>query len=93
MQGRRWLAQRTHPPFAPRKDAVSVVDTYQYPDPEDTFSREPFVVKFSAPSSGEAPPPPQTPPLSGPTPSDTHPRQQLPRSWCWFRCMLRLTTR
>lgn len=33
---------------------VSVVDTYQYPDPEDTFSREPFVVKFSAPSSGEA---------------------------------------
>ncbi|XP_005869404.1 PREDICTED: deoxyribonuclease-1-like 2 isoform X2 [Myotis brandtii] len=37
--------------FVYRKDAVSVVDTYQYPDPEDTFSREPFVVKFSAPSS------------------------------------------
>ncbi|CAO2642166.1 Deoxyribonuclease-1-like 2 [Lemmus lemmus] len=34
-----------------RKDAVSVVSTYQYPDPEDAFSREPFVVKFSAPSS------------------------------------------
>ncbi|KAK2097338.1 Deoxyribonuclease-1-like 2 [Saguinus oedipus] len=34
--------------FVYRKDAVSVVDTYQYPDPEDTFSREPFVVKFSA---------------------------------------------
>ncbi|KAL0617250.1 Deoxyribonuclease-1-like 2 [Plecturocebus cupreus] len=30
------------------QDAVSVVDTYQYPDPEDAFSREPFVVKFSA---------------------------------------------
>lgn len=37
--------------FVYRKDAVSVVDTYQYPDPEDAFSREPFVVKFSAPSS------------------------------------------
>lgn len=35
---------------------VSVMDTYQYPDPEDVFSREPFVVKFSAPRSGEAPP-------------------------------------
>lgn len=32
---------------------MSVVSTYQYPDPEDAFSREPFVVKFSAPSSGE----------------------------------------
>nr|XP_004652049.1 deoxyribonuclease-1-like 2 isoform X2 [Jaculus jaculus] len=37
--------------FVYRKDTVSVVDTYQYPDPEDAFSREPFVVKFSAPSS------------------------------------------
>uniref|UniRef100_A0A8C6QF12 Deoxyribonuclease n=1 Tax=Nannospalax galili TaxID=1026970 RepID=A0A8C6QF12_NANGA len=34
--------------FVYRKDAVSVVDTYQYRDPEDAFSREPFVVKFSA---------------------------------------------
>ncbi|KAM7147221.1 deoxyribonuclease-1-like 2 isoform 1-T1 [Molossus nigricans] len=37
--------------FVYRKDAVSVIDKYQYPDPEDTFSREPFVVKFSVPSS------------------------------------------
>nr|XP_055098767.1 deoxyribonuclease-1-like 2 isoform X3 [Symphalangus syndactylus] len=37
--------------FVYRKDEVSVVDTYLYPDPEDVFSREPFVVKFSAPSS------------------------------------------
>ncbi|XP_045640713.1 deoxyribonuclease-1-like 2 isoform X1 [Ursus americanus] len=37
--------------FVYRKDAVSVVDTYQYPDLEDAFSREPFVVKFSAPGS------------------------------------------
>uniref|UniRef100_A0A8C5USR9 Deoxyribonuclease n=1 Tax=Microcebus murinus TaxID=30608 RepID=A0A8C5USR9_MICMU len=37
--------------FVYRKDKVSVVDTYQYPDPEDAFSREPFVVKFSAPGS------------------------------------------
>ncbi|XP_036890327.1 deoxyribonuclease-1-like 2 isoform X2 [Sturnira hondurensis] len=37
--------------FVYRKDAVSIVDTYQYPDPEDTFSREPFVVKFSVPGS------------------------------------------
>uniref|UniRef100_A0A8C6B253 Deoxyribonuclease-1-like 2 n=1 Tax=Monodon monoceros TaxID=40151 RepID=A0A8C6B253_MONMO len=33
------------------KDTVSLVDTYQYLDPEDAFSREPFVVKFSAPGS------------------------------------------
>lgn len=48
---------------------MSVVDTYQYPDAEDAFSREPFVVKFSAPGSGEAPPPPRprTPrPSAGP---------------------------
>uniref|UniRef100_A0A8C0XVT6 Deoxyribonuclease n=3 Tax=Castor canadensis TaxID=51338 RepID=A0A8C0XVT6_CASCN len=37
--------------FVYRKDSVSVVDTYQYPDPEDAFSREPFVVKFSVPHS------------------------------------------
>nr|XP_019568714.1 PREDICTED: deoxyribonuclease-1-like 2 [Rhinolophus sinicus] len=37
--------------FVYRKDSVSVVDTYQYPDREDSFSREPFVVKFSAPGS------------------------------------------
>ncbi|XP_052615080.1 deoxyribonuclease-1-like 2 [Peromyscus californicus insignis] len=37
--------------FVYRKDTVSVVSTYQYPDPEDAFSREPFVVRFSAPSS------------------------------------------
>lgn len=30
-----------------------MVSTYQYPDPEDAFSREPFVVKFSVPSCGE----------------------------------------
>ncbi|XP_059271618.1 LOW QUALITY PROTEIN: deoxyribonuclease-1-like 2 [Mustela nigripes] len=47
--------------FVYRKDAVSVVDTYQYPDPEDAFSREPFVVKFSAPGSGEAPSSPGNP--------------------------------
>lgn len=37
--------------FVYRKDVVSVMDTYQYPDPEDVFSREPFMVKFSAPRS------------------------------------------
>ncbi|XP_012503111.1 PREDICTED: deoxyribonuclease-1-like 2 [Propithecus coquereli] len=37
--------------FVYRKDTVSVVDTYQYPDPVDAFSREPFVVKVSAPGS------------------------------------------
>ncbi|TEA31834.1 hypothetical protein DBR06_SOUSAS8310062 [Sousa chinensis] len=49
--------------FVYRKDTVSVVDTYQYLDTEDAFSREPFVVKFSAPGSGEAPPVPQAPPV------------------------------
>ncbi|XP_049759705.1 deoxyribonuclease-1-like 2 isoform X1 [Elephas maximus indicus] len=37
--------------FVYRDDKVSVVDTYHYPDLEDAFNREPFVVKFSAPSS------------------------------------------
>lgn len=61
MLGRRWLAQYTHPLSASRKDAVSIVETYQYPDPEDTFSREPFLVKFSIPGSGETPPRPPPP--------------------------------
>ncbi|XP_007937857.1 deoxyribonuclease-1-like 2 [Orycteropus afer afer] len=37
--------------FVYRKDAVAVMDTYHYSDPEDVFSREPFVVKFWAPRS------------------------------------------
>ncbi|XP_010990896.2 LOW QUALITY PROTEIN: deoxyribonuclease-1-like 2 [Camelus dromedarius] len=55
--------------FVYRKDAVSVVETYQYPDPEDAFSREPFVVKFSAPGSGEAPPHAGPAPPAGPAPT------------------------
>lgn len=55
---------------APRKDSVSVMDMYQYPDPEDAFSREPFLVKFSTHSSGEAPPHPAPPPAaSAPLPT------------------------
>lgn len=45
---------------------MSVVDTYQYPDPEDSFSREPFVVKLSTLGSGEAPPPWAPPPQAPP---------------------------
>ncbi|XP_074867193.1 deoxyribonuclease-1-like 2 [Carettochelys insculpta] len=37
--------------FLYRTQAVSVVATYQYPDLSDTFSREPFIVKFSSPNS------------------------------------------
>ncbi|NXC44292.1 DNSL2 protein, partial [Penelope pileata] len=37
--------------FIYRTDVVSVVDTYQYEDPQDIFSREPFVLKVSAPRS------------------------------------------
>lgn len=62
-QGRRGPTWGAHSPSTPRKDTVSVVDTYQYLDPEDAFSREPFVVKFSAPGSGEALPVPQAPPV------------------------------
>ncbi|XP_067407255.1 deoxyribonuclease-1-like 2 [Emydura macquarii macquarii] len=36
--------------FIYRTQAVSVVAKYQYPDPSDVFSREPFIVKFSAPN-------------------------------------------
>ncbi|NXC21335.1 DNSL2 protein, partial [Corythaeola cristata] len=34
-----------------RPDVVSVVDTYQYEDPQDVFSREPFILRVSAPST------------------------------------------
>ncbi|XP_072204932.1 deoxyribonuclease-1-like 2 isoform X1 [Excalfactoria chinensis] len=37
--------------FLYRTDVVSVVDTYQYEDPQDVFSREPFVLRVSAPHS------------------------------------------
>ncbi|XP_075420560.1 deoxyribonuclease-1-like 2 [Tenrec ecaudatus] len=59
--------------FVYRKDAVSVVDTYHYPDREDAFSREPFVVKFSAPGSGEA-----CPPLPSRRPRPSPPAPPLP---------------
>ncbi|NWU92345.1 DNSL2 protein, partial [Upupa epops] len=35
--------------FIYRTDAVSVVDTYQYEDRQDVFSREPFILRVSAP--------------------------------------------
>ncbi|NXJ92455.1 DNSL2 protein, partial [Corythaixoides concolor] len=35
--------------FIYRPDIVSVVDTYQYEDPQDVFSREPFILRVSAP--------------------------------------------
>uniref|UniRef100_A0A8D2M205 Endonuclease/exonuclease/phosphatase domain-containing protein n=1 Tax=Zonotrichia albicollis TaxID=44394 RepID=A0A8D2M205_ZONAL len=37
--------------FIYRTDVVSVVDTYQYEDPQDVFSREPFILRVSAPST------------------------------------------
>uniref|UniRef100_A0A8C8SV99 Deoxyribonuclease n=1 Tax=Pelusios castaneus TaxID=367368 RepID=A0A8C8SV99_9SAUR len=37
--------------FIYRTQAVSVEATYQYPDPNNAFSREPFIVKFSAPNT------------------------------------------
>ncbi|XP_069726355.1 deoxyribonuclease-1-like 2 [Phaenicophaeus curvirostris] len=37
--------------FIYRTDVVSVVETYQYEDPEDVFSREPFILRVSAPHS------------------------------------------
>ncbi|XP_065588492.1 deoxyribonuclease-1-like 2 isoform X3 [Cyrtonyx montezumae] len=39
--------------FIYRTDVVSVVDTYQYEDPQDIFSREPFILRVSAPHSSE----------------------------------------
>ncbi|NWW96671.1 DNSL2 protein, partial [Rhynochetos jubatus] len=35
--------------FIYRTDVMSVVDTYQYEDPQDVFSREPFILRVSAP--------------------------------------------
>lgn len=40
-------------PSSHRTDVVSVVDTYQYEDPQDIFSREPFILRVSAPHSSE----------------------------------------
>ncbi|KAM9014880.1 deoxyribonuclease-1-like 2 [Ara ararauna] len=37
--------------FIYRTDVVSVVDTYQYEDPQDVFSREPFILRVSAPNT------------------------------------------
>ncbi|NWQ81302.1 DNSL2 protein, partial [Columbina picui] len=37
--------------FIYRTDVVSVVDTYQYEDPQDVFSREPFILRVSVPST------------------------------------------
>ncbi|NWT20758.1 DNSL2 protein, partial [Vireo altiloquus] len=37
--------------FIYRTDVVSVEDTYQYEDPQDVFSREPFILRVSAPST------------------------------------------
>nr|XP_030140656.3 deoxyribonuclease-1-like 2 isoform X3 [Taeniopygia guttata]XP_032606956.2 deoxyribonuclease-1-like 2 isoform X3 [Taeniopygia guttata] len=39
--------------FIYRTDVVSVVDTYQYEDPQDIFSREPFILRVSAPSTSK----------------------------------------
>ncbi|XP_014746469.1 PREDICTED: LOW QUALITY PROTEIN: deoxyribonuclease-1-like 2 [Sturnus vulgaris] len=39
--------------FIYRTDIVSVVDTYQYKDPQDVFSREPFILRVSAPSTSK----------------------------------------
>lgn len=32
---------------------MSVVDTYQYEDPQDVFSREPFILRVSAPHTSK----------------------------------------
>lgn len=32
---------------------MSVVDTYQYEDPQDVFSREPFILRVSAPNTSK----------------------------------------
>ncbi|XP_074055100.1 deoxyribonuclease-1-like 2 [Macrotis lagotis] len=37
--------------FVYRTESLSVLDSYCYPDPEDVFSREPFIVKFSSPNT------------------------------------------
>ncbi|XP_065540138.1 deoxyribonuclease-1-like 2 [Lathamus discolor] len=39
--------------FIYRTDVVSVVDTYQYEDPQDVFSREPFILRVSAPNTSK----------------------------------------
>ncbi|XP_051825490.1 deoxyribonuclease-1-like 2 [Antechinus flavipes] len=37
--------------FVYRTERLSVMDSYCYPDPQDVFSREPFIVKFSSPNT------------------------------------------
>uniref|UniRef100_A0A8B9U8P1 Deoxyribonuclease n=1 Tax=Anas zonorhyncha TaxID=75864 RepID=A0A8B9U8P1_9AVES len=39
--------------FIYRTDVVSVVDTYQYEDLQDIFSREPFILRVSAPRTSK----------------------------------------
>ncbi|KAM6423782.1 deoxyribonuclease-1-like 2 isoform 2-T2 [Liasis olivaceus] len=40
--------------FLYRTKSFSLVDEYQYPDPDSTFSRPPFIVKFAASGSKES---------------------------------------
>lgn len=40
-------------PWSRRTDVVSVMDTYQYEDPQDIFSREPFILRVSAPRTSK----------------------------------------
>nr|XP_009672960.1 PREDICTED: deoxyribonuclease-1 [Struthio camelus australis] len=39
--------------FIYKTEVVSVVDTYQYEDPQDVFSREPFILRVSSPHTSE----------------------------------------
>lgn len=39
--------------FSVRTDKMTVVDSFEYPDNGDLFEREPFVVRFAAPSTRE----------------------------------------
>lgn len=71
------------PPFCCRRNLVSVKQTYQYPDTqpgdEDAFSREPFVVWFRSPKTGEMLSATRHPSITVPTP-------QQPRLQGWDRC-------
>lgn len=44
------------PLFSYRTNSVRLIDQYQYPDmqigDEDAFAREPFIVRFRAPKTG-----------------------------------------
>lgn len=66
---------------------MSVVDTYQYEDPQDVFSREPFILRVSVPSTSKQGDKWPRAVAWGGCGADIPLPWQRWRSLCWCRCI------